>query len=400
MKKVLILGNSHSVFIRDFCTEVLDENEVKATILSKCYSERYLDSYQKKNISIINWPKALVQGIRKNFSFRHFAEYISGLLKINWEIAFRNGVDVFFAHYVQPVSLLYFYIPWRKARKRILVFWGSDILQISDGNLKLLPLSLKQSTDIVFMIPNQYEYFQEKVGHKYDEKVHVLDFGNSVLSRIDKINSEYSRKQCKEKFQFPEDKVIVHVGYNAFKAQQHIEMMKSITMHTRLSMAKDMKKKVKFVFHMSYGQEDNFDIYMNQLKAILDTNSMDYEFIDMYLQDDDLAMFRRTCDIFLYGNKTDALSASPLEYIYAGAMFVCPKWLQSNYNLLNEGNIPHYVYDNFDELGNVFSKCLMEYDEKAVSDDEFENIDSKGRKIIRDTISWESLAPKWRSLYE
>ena len=400
MKNVLLLGRSDSLFIRDFCTEVLDEEGVKVTILSQYYSDRYLSSYQKNNVNIINWPDALVRGIMKNISFRHLIEYISCIRKVNREIVLKNGVDVIFVHYVDPVSLLYFYMPWRKAQKRILVFWGSDILRVSDRKVKLLRLFFKQSTAIVLMIQNQYEYFQEKVGHKYDEKVHVLDFGNSVLSRIDKINSEYSRKQCKEKFQFPENKIIVHVGYNAFKAQQHIEMMKSITMHIRLSMAKDMKKKVKFVFHMSYGQEADFDIYMNELKDILDTNSMDYEFIDTYLQDDDLAMFRRTCDVFLYGNKTDALSASPLEYIYAGAMFVCPKWLQSNYNLLNEGNIPHYVYDNFDELGNVFSKCLMEYDEKAVSDDEFENIDSKGRKIIRDTISWESLAPKWRSLYE
>lgn len=401
MKKVLLLGNSHSVFIKDFCMEVLDKNEVKTTILSKCYSRRYLDSYQRENVSIINWPKALVQGIRKNFSFRHLFEYISGIVKVNWEIALRVGVDVIFVHYVHPFSLLYFYLPWKKAQKRILVFWGSDILQISEENLKLLPLFLRQSTDIIFMIQNQYEYFQEKLGHKYDEKVHVLNFGNGLLNRIDKINSEYNRKQCKKKFGFPEDKIIVHVGYNANTNQQHNKMIKSIVKCTQSSMENELREKLKFVFHISYGQEDNFEIYMNELKSIMDKAFLDYAFVDTYFQDDELAMFRKTCDIFLYGNKTDALSASPLEYIYAGAVFVYPKWLYNNYDeLLNEGNILHYVYDDFDELGKVFHKCLKEYVEKAVNDAEFENIDSKGRKIIRDTISWEVLAPKWRSLYE
>lgn len=400
MKKVLILGNSHSVFVRDFCTEALDENMVKATILSKCYSERYLDSYQKKNIDIINWPKALVQGISKNFSVHHFVEYILGLIKINWKIAFRNGVDVFFAHYVHPVSLLYFYIPWRKARKRILVFWGSDILQIFDGNLKLLLLFLKQSTDIVFMIQNEYEYFQEKVGHRYDKKAHVIDFGNSVISRIDAVSSKYSRKQCKERFGFPEDKIIIHVGYNANTNQQHLEMMKSVIKCTQLLREDEIYKKLKFVFHVSYGQEEGFEIYVNELKGIMDEGFLDYVFIDAYLQDDELAAFRKTCDIFLYGNKTDALSASPLEYIYAGAVFVCPKWLYGNYESLIDGNVSHYVYDDFDSLGRVFNECLVEYSEKLFNNDQYEGIDLKGRKIIRDAKSWESLAPKWRSLYE
>lgn len=396
MKNVLLLGHSDSCFIRDFCTEVLDEEGVKVTILSQYYSERYLSSYQKNNVNIINWPDALVQGITKNISLRRLIEYISCIRKVNREIVLKNGADIIFVHYVDPVSLLYFYMLWKKAQKRVLVFWGSDILRASDRKVKLLRLFLKQSTAIVFMIPNQYEFFSEKVGHKYDGKVHVLNFGNSVLSRIDNINRIYSKKQCKEKFGFPEDKIIVHVGYNAFKAQQHIEMMKCVTAHIQLPIA----KRVKFVFHISYGKEADFDIYMNELKTIMDNNSLDYVFIDTYLQDDDLAMFRRTCDVFLYGNKTDAQSASPLEYIYAGAMFVCPKWLQSNYKLLNEGNIPHYVYDNFEELGSVFNKCLKEYGEKVLNDDKFENIDLKGRKVIKDAVSWESLAPKWRSLYE
>lgn len=401
MKKVLILGNSHSVFIRDFCMEVLGGKGIKTTILSLYYSDRYLDDYQKSKITITNWLDSSLQKITKKIIFRHLFKYTSSLIKINRQVAKKEGADAFFVHYVEPVLLLCFYIPWKKAKKRILVFWGSDILRISDGNLKLLPLFLKQSTDIVFMIPNQYEYFQKKVGHKYDGKAHVLDFGNSVISRIDKISSEYSRRQCKEKFGFPEDKIIVHVGYNADKAQQHIEMMKSVISHIQLLMGKELKRKLKFVFHISYGHGDDFEYYINDLQTIMDNNSLDYAFIDTYLQDDDLAMFRRTCDVFLYGNKTDALSASPLEYIYAGAVFICPKWLYNNYyELLNEGNISHYVYDDFDELGIVFNKCIMEYEEKAANKDEFENIDSNGRKVIKDAISWESLAPKWRSLYE
>lgn len=400
MKNVLLMGRSDSIFIRDFCEEVLDKRGVKAAILSQYYSERYLDVYQKNNISIINWPNSIVQGLKKNACWHHFIEYIEDLIKINFKITLKDGVDVIFVHYVQPIALLYFYMPWRKARKRILVFWGSDILRVSDRKIKFLHLFLKQSTAIVFMIQNQYEYFQEKVGHKYDKKVHVLDFGNSVIGRIDKISSEYSRKQCKEKFGFPEEKIIIHVGYNANTNQQHIAMMKSVINYIQSSKGDGLSKKLKFVFHISYGEEECFEIYMAELRGIMDKAFLDYTFVDIYLQDDELAIFRKTCDIFLYGNKTDALSASPLEYIYAGALFICPKWLYGNYKPLVDGKVLHYIYDDFDELGNVFGMCLAEYRKQTVNSDEFEGIGLEGKNAIKDAISWESLAPKWRSLYE
>ena len=121
---------------------------------------------------------------------------------------------------------------------------------------------------------------------------------------------------------------------------------------------------------------------------------MNYIFIDKYLQGEELAMFRRTCDIFLYGQKTDARSASPLEYIYAGAKFICPKWLADNYKLLDEAGIRYYIYDDFEHLPNAVETCVKEMNMST------ERISAKSKKRIHDEISWDSLAEKWRRLYE
>lgn len=391
MRNILLLGLPDSLFIRDFCTEVLIEEETKIAILSPHYSEQYGESYRRSGIKEVRWPDLFVQGILKNIGIRILGKYFSSIRNLKKEIGFNNQIDTIFVHYVEPVHIFYFFCFWKKAKKRILVFWGGDILRASDKKLKLFPFFLRQATAIVFMIQNQCDYFQNRLGHKYDEKIHVLDFGNSVLGKIDKISNEYTRKQCKERFGLPTDGIIVHVGYNAFRGQQHLEMMKSIAAWAHLPLSKEWVEKIKFVFHVSYGQED-FEGYQNELKRLMDEASLHYVFIEEYLQGDELAMFRKTCDIFLYGQKTDARSASPLEYIYAGASFICPSWLHENYGLLVKGNIPHFVYSDFADLTNVFNECLLEYEDIV--------IDDYGRKIIRDTISWESLAPKWRSLYE
>ena len=239
------------------------------------------------------------------------------------------------------------------------------------------------------MIQNQCNYFHEVFGHKYDDKLHIIDFGNSLLNVIDDVIQNYTVEECKKHFNLPLDKLIVHIGYNAFRDQQHLKILENIAL-----LSKDMMQKLKLIFHISYGQENDFDDYKQQMVEIMDAAQMDYVFIDTYLQGEELAMFRRTCDLFVYGQKTDARSASPLEYIYAGAEFVCPGWLAGNYELLDQAGIRYYSYDDFGELDKAIQLCLEKIDspEGKISD--------RGRKAIRDEISWDSLAEKWRALYE
>lgn len=399
MKNILVLGLSDSLFTRDFCTEVLNEKEMKVSILSPYYSKQYGDDYRQNNINEVKWPDFWAQGIRRYIGIRFVDKYISAMSKLKKEIGFGKQIDAIFVHYVEPVHILYFIYFWFKAKKRILVFWGDDILRVSDKKLKSLPIFLRQSTAIVFTTPNPCKYFQNKFGHKYDGKIHIVDFGNSILDKIDQVGSKYTAKQCKEKFGLPTDKVIVHVGYNAFRGQQHYDMMRNVVTWAQMPTSKEWVEKIKFVFHVSYGQGEDFDDYCNSLKLLMDQAALDYVFVEEYLQDERLAMFRKTCDIFLYGQITDTRSASPLEYAYAGAYFICPAWLKDNYELLDEGNVPYYVYDDFADLPNIFSKCLLEYMSKNTSNSTEENISLQGKKIIRDTTSWESVAPEWKSLY-
>ena len=392
MKNVLLFGPSGSLFIRDFCEEVLSP-KYRITILTCHYSKQYEQYYEQNDIKQIEWPELFSKGIFQNLRINIVNRYASCIRDLKEKIGFDAQIDVMFIHYVEPLHIFYLFPIWKEAKRKVLVFWGDDILRATNKKLRLLPFFLRQATAIVFMIDSQCEYFQNRLGHKYDYKIRVVDFGNSVLSKIDRVNEAYDREQCKTRFGLSADKVSVHVGYNAFRGQQHIEMLQSIARWIASPFSEKWLNELEFVFHISYGKDDNFPAYMEEMKQVMDNAKMKYVFVEEYLQDDDLAMFRSTCDIFLYGQKTDARSASPLEYIYAGARFICPVWLKENYEELKLEENVLFEYTDFDDLPETFGRCLTRCFET-------DTISAESKKAIRDAISWESLAPKWRSLYE
>ena len=400
MRNILVLGNPDSLFVRDFCIKVLNERELKVAILGKNYSGYYARDYQDYSVTIIQWPDFFLHGFRENFSTDILKKYNRCIEEIIFQTGFDGQIDVIFVHFVEPIFLMYFYPLWKKSKKRILVFWGDDILRASRIKLKLLSSFLKQAISIIFMVQSQYEYFRVQLGEKYDDKIQIIDFGNSTLDWIDKINSKYTKSQCKERFGFSTDKVVVHVGYNAFRGQQHMDIMKNIAKWAQLPLTNKWTDKIEFIFHISYGQNGNFRNYIAELKEIMNKVSLDYSFIETYLQGSELAIFRRTCDIFIYGQKTDACSASPLEYLYAGAQFICPNWLYSNYSMFEQADIPFYIYEDFTDMINAFSKCLLKLEKNTVEDNLRKEAVQRQKKIIRDAVSWDELAPKWRSLYE
>ena len=61
---------------------------------------------------------------------------------------------------------------------------------------------------------------------------------------------------------------------------------------------------------------------------------------------------------------------------------------------MNEAQIKYYVYSDFEQLPGVVENCIKETTLPR------EGLSDMSRKRIRDEISWDSLAEKWRRLYE
>lgn len=383
---IILLGKTDSIFTRDFCINVLDMEHINTIILTQAFSKEYQHDYAAANIKEVRWPDCFLKGIRRQLSSLFCLPSIWG--KLRQEIGFGKEIDVFHVHYVEALHLLYFLPLWLGAGKRILTFWGSDLYTLSFVNRQILRLFLKQASTIVLMIPEQHSYFQSLYRNKYERKIRVIDFGNSLIDELDKVIIKYTKKDCKEYFHMPADKVIVHIGYNAARAQQHLKIIKGI-MHLPM----ETLSRMKFVFSMSYKHDSDFEEYKQQLVDQMKAAEIDYCFVEKYMQGEELAMFRRTCDLFLYGQKTDARSESPLEYAYSGAEFICPKWLAGHYEILDQAKARYYVYEDFEHLSDKIKLCLENANVLG------ESISEWGKQVIRGEISWDSVREEWRSLY-
>ena len=383
---ILLLGKTDSIFVRDFCREILDPAYAKTVILTQSFSEEYQQDYKEAKIKEIRWPECFLKGIRSQLSSLFCLPRIWSRLR--GEIGFGKKIDVFHVHYVECLHLVYFFPFWRNAQKRILTFWGSDIYSISFWSKKFLPFFLRKASVIVFMIPDQHVFFQSIYGNKYDKKVKVIDFGNSMIDELDKVLAKYTKEECKSYFHLPLDKVIVHIGYNASRAQQHLEVIESI-----LDLPEQILDQIKMIISVAYKKDNDFEEYKEHLVTKLEEAKADYCFVDKYMQGEELAMFRRSCDLFIYGQKTDARSESPLEYIYGGAEFICPGWLAGHYEILDQAKARYYVYSDFGSLNHCIQLCLKDRDKPKGK------ISQAGRQKIRDEISWDSVRGEWKNLY-
>lgn len=387
MFNILVIGPANSIFTKDFCMHVLDEEDMNVSLLTQNETTQYRNDYEEKGIKEIIWPEFFRKGLSRQLL--HL-----GKIKKEWRalceaVCGKEELDVVHVQFVEPLHLLYFWGLWKKAKRRVLTFWGSDILRASKMRLMFLPLFLKQADRIVFMIPNQYNYFRNIYGNRYQNKIRIVDFGNNMIDEIDRVLNQYSKEECKKYFGFSLDKMAVHIGYNASKEQQH-----DLILQEMKKLPENILHNMQIVFHVSYGKGEGYKAYHSHLIEMLENMSADYVFDENYYKEDELAMFRRTCDLFIYGNQSDSRSASPLEYVYADSAFICPEWVAENYELLDRAGAHYYKYQKFDELKDVIMLALQELNGNRSS------ITEKSREIIRNETSWKEVTPKWKALYE
>ena len=107
------------------------------------------------------------------------------------------------------------------------------------------------------------------------------------------------------------------------------------------------------------------------------------------MEKDEVAILRLSTDIFLYGQTTDAISASAMEYLYAGTVLIKPKWL--DYSELSEA--VYYEYGRFEDIPSTL-ETVLEDRERVFSRP------AQNRKQFRAARTWEVLASKWEKLYK
>jgi hypothetical protein len=108
-----------------------------------------------------------------------------------------------------------------------------------------------------------------------------------------------------------------------------------------------------------------------------------------FMNDEQCARLRLASDAYIHGIKTDALSSTMLDYLYAGTCVIAGSWL--DYPPLDAWGVKLHRFDTFEEVPTLI--------EKAVNG-QISGLTKEQRAVFAAEGSWESLLPKWLDMYK
>lgn len=344
MKKILIIGNSHDKhltrFIKglrtinvDYCIDILDVsmrqdlcknkelyNQVfvvrrtfpnyayKLPVVCKCF--KYIDTVRAFNSIACNYKLISIQflTIQAGFLFNVLKKY---------------------------------------GAKLIVTPWGSDIYRIGCIQ-QWFTKQLINKADYVTLMPNSK--FGDDVKAQYsvpENKCIPLCFGSDVLDKI--ILDSKTKEECKEALLGTSENFCIVVGYNASSAQNHLKIIDALR-----QIKEKLPSNTVLLFPMTYAKEES---YLQQVQSSLENLGIKYRIFDSYLSDEEVVDLRKSTDLFIHMQVSDAYSSSLQETLICGQKVINAKWLR--YKELEQLGVP-YRLATFDNLSSIIVDVLKE----------------------------------------
>lgn len=311
MKQILLVGDKNSIFIRDFIKVLgrefdfilLNMNFEKKNTLS-----RYEDFYIESGVNIIE-----IDHIHQKDSLLKKIILIKKTLD-------KLDFDIVNIHYLQILHLPFALL--NKKKKLIITIYGSDILRQKKKALLIQSLILRRADRITLETQSLIRRFNIIYNNRYSDRIIKLGVGDLAIDSF----ITYAKKSCNDKiedkryFGFPTMKTVIHLGYNARVEQQHLIVLDELD-----KLCKTEKSKIFLVLHCSYGGNNNYIEILREKCQKIGIESIIYE---KFLYDNEMMIFRNTCDIFINVQTTDVMSSSMLEYLICGSFMIFGSWLE------------------------------------------------------------------------
>ena len=367
--KTLLIGNTNSIWIKKYINEILlpfgHEVFLQDDIRRECV---YKDEYLSKGIKFVG-----------NFNLNPILMKIPVVMTAHYKNSVVNAIednnyDNIVVIYCDSINLSVALKAKGKNTKVYTLFIGSDIFRANKIELsKIKKLINKLDANVVCSSLN----LKDKCTSLFNKKCSLIDFGNSALPYIDKA-FKIGIDECKNHFFNDNNLVFVSVGYNANEAQQHKKIIDV------LSNLKN-KDRLFVIFPMTYNGRKE---YIDEVEEYANKKGLKNIFLRTYMSEEDIGVLRAASDIFIHAQKTDALSSSLLESIYAGSVVFNGKWLY--YKELDEMGININYFDDFDNLSQQLNEILENYPKR----------DYQYKMRISTYYSWNTCRAKWKTMFE
>ncbi len=373
-KKILIIGDGSSVFVLNHAKNIA----------------KYSDNFDLDILLTNSYLKEEYKQYFKNFYFTYTNSFLTKIPKIKGAIIrlmiiiallkFKKKYDIVHIQFMND-NIIYFNIFSKFAGKVIISIWGSDFYKAKGFNLWLKKRILRTADIITFANDQTKDDFQKKISTNADYK--ICRFGLLPLEYIENLNS--SKTESKKFFNIPEDKIVITIGYNLNKNQQHIKIIEEIEKLKTHSYFDNLF----FILPLTY-PEDKFN-YKSEIKNQLIKSVINYRLIEDFLPEFDNAHLRNASDIMIQLQISDQLSGAMQEYLCTENLVITGSWLP--YKILIDNEINMILLNSISELNSVLHKSILNLENLKQSL-------SKNRGIIMKLSSWKENAKNWIELYE
>lgn len=356
--KILIVGDGNSIHILNYIKVVLgDFYKVDITLFDmnpgKQINEEVYDYYREKNIKVVsnNGFNHLVQNnFFKKVPKIKVAYYV---MKLNKKIKSLGKFDYCILHSINRIKAFAVVRNYKKYKRIIPVFWGSDILRNRKLQKKSFTRLFQISYKIIFNTENMKIHFKSYFENKFDAKSEIIKFPTLSFEHIDKIEKNNTITKLKANLKLPLDKYIIMCGHAGNKAEQHESLINAIS-----KCKKTILEKCHFIFPMTYGEKDLIE-QQKHVISLLENKGIQGEVLCDYLNNDEFLKISICADIFINVIKTDAFSSVMQENLYSNSYVIYGDWL--NYYELEDSGIIAKSVEKVSDVTNILEKTITNY---------------------------------------
>lgn len=369
--RVAIIANADSFWVQRYISNVAVPLGQKVYLISAS-NTKYKQYYKENGIKVVTTRPAAGKTGR-----------LAGIKTSRNTVRAVKAIkpDVIHVHYAYPHILRLIPFFSRKA-KVIITFWGSDLLRANAKNLGLIKARAEKADALVVGAEDLYDcLIAQDISFK--EKTFLIRMGLTAFDAIDKKRQDRAGARVRLLGETAEDRLVVAVGYNAGKAQQHLKVLESLA-----RLPDPIKNKMIIILPLTY-QNDDVQ-YLEEIKRVLKDSGIEGKQLTRFMDDEQIADLCLATDMFINAQITDAISGSMLEHIYAETIVINGNWLE--YAFLEDNHIDCPTFSDFADLREVVMRTISAqeapYDLKAAT------------QIVKGNFSWSESRKRWEKVYE
>lgn len=374
MKKIIFVASTKDSFpfLDELTIELVQRNfEIEVFDMFSMQTVKRSTSHN----SIISHPFG---NILSNYTRKKF---FGGLLRLLYYKIFLLlrplNCDHLSIQYALPIYR-YFFSHFKNRSKSVSVcIWGSDFYRVSQSTLFQMEKYFLKSDKIILCnskMASDFTSFFERIPI---EKIVQSGFGIAKLDSIDYIKKTKSDIQLKKELNFPDDKIIISVGYNGFEAQQHLKIISELR-----KLSPSVIDKIFVVVQFGYGGDL---AYKERIKKELNSVNVSFQILDEFLSNEDVSKIRICSDVVLNAQISDAASASIQEHLFAGAVLLAGSWLP--YSYFSQNGIKIWTFD-WNDFSDKLERIILYFPEYSISTQD-------NKRNVSNLSSWSNRIDEW-----